>query len=468
MSNSTKYFQLTSDILVEYSYHNFNEIYSLVGDSNEYIADLGDYGASVITNGYCATRTFLSHQTDDKFVLPINKSESKFIQCINKHDILNNNFKEDIVVPLAINNNDEYDDILKDTFRLHFTGRNYFGNYDGLIITVHIYDKIKTKIGLLSQYIRRTDDSEINPNPTLINQKLYTTYQDFMIPNISGIINADKVVSLLPGEQKLRDALTPRYEIMENTPVIMSIFGVKSTFTDNNGYEYYNVEKLNSIYIPIEDKSNKLEVKVEEATDGDYFKIYPEIDNGTISFSNYINNISDGHPERYIIFYEVFLKEYIEGRESDPITTHREQYIINSIDAETSELNESELNKIMYYRPIVINGGKIIQFTIEANMHIINTLDNTTVIKKGSLDYSSQNGLNPKKYGKRMNKIYLGEIPSKVNVYNKKPDVDTDGVKIINSSSNVKIENHQHSVIGFIECANVGVSIEQVPQEWLQ
>ena len=84
------------------------------------------------------------------------------------------------------------------------------------------------------------------------------------------------------------------------------------------------------------------------------------------------------------------------------------------------------------------------------------------------MDYSSQNGLNPKKYGKRMNKIYLGEIPSKVNVYNKKPDVDTDGVKIINSSSNVKIENHQHSVIGFIECTNVGVSIEQVPQEWLQ
>ena len=66
-----------------------------------------------------------------------------------------------------------------------------------------------------------------------------------------------------------------------------------------------------------------------------------------------------------------------------------------------------------------------------------------------------------------MSKIYLGEIPAQVNVYNKKPDLDRDGVKLTNASSNVKIENHQHSVIGFIECANVGVTIEQVPKEVL-
>ena len=62
-----------------------------------------------------------------------------------------------------------------------------------------------------------------------------------------------------------------------------------------------------------------------------------------------------------------------------------------------------------------------------------------------------------------MNKIYLGEIPAHVNVHNKTPDIDTDNIKITNSGANVKIENHQHSIVGFIECANVGVSIEQIP-----
>jgi hypothetical protein len=127
-------------------------------------------------------------------------------------------------------------------------------------------------------------------------------------------------------------------------------------------------------------------------------------------------------------------------------------------------MNEAELDSAMYYRPIIVNSGDNVWFTIDVNLHIINTFDNTTIVKHSSLDYTES----PKKYGKRMSRIYLGEIPAQVNVYNKKPDLDIDGVKITNASSNVKIENHQHSVIGFIECANVGVSIEQVPTELVQ
>ena len=58
----------------------------------------------------------------------------------------------------------------------------------------------------------------------------------------------------------------------------MNIYGVKSTYKDN-GYEYYNTEKINSIFIPIVDKSNHIQVNVEKATDGDYFVIYPVVDN---------------------------------------------------------------------------------------------------------------------------------------------------------------------------------------------
>ena len=106
-----------------------------------------------------------------------------------------------------------------------------------------------------------------------------------------------------------------------------------------------------------------------------------------------------------------------------------------------------------------MHSGRIVKFIIEDQMKIVNTLDNTTIVKTGSMEYTK----NPGKYGKRMNKIYLGEIPAQVNVYNKNQDIDTDNIKITNSGSNVKIENHQHSVVGFIECINVGASIEQIP-----
>lgn len=463
MSDSTKYFQLTPNILVEYHYNNLGSSNNQTGDASDHILELEDT-AGIVGNGYCATRSFIYGETKERFVQPINRSESKFIHPVDMNWDRFDNFTYDSLFE------DSENDVLKDSIRLHFTSRNYFGNYDGLIITIYIYDKNKNKIGILSYYIKRTDDSDLNQNPVLINQKLYTTYKDFEIPSINAIIRYDEMQEGDPKDnaQRINEVLSPHYGIMENTPVMMSVYGVKSTYT-NNGAEYYNVEKINTIFIPLEDKLNTLEVVCEEATDGDYFKIYPKVDNGNTSFSDYIYTISDGQPENYIVFYELTLREYYTiGNTVQSSVTHREQYIINASqhsddEDEKFKTNEGELDSIMYYRPIVINSSRIVKFTINVNLNIINTLDNTTTVKRTSLDYFT-----PKKYGKTMNKIYLGDVPAKINVYNKKPDIDRDGVKIVNSGGNVKIENHQHSVIGFIECVNVGVSIEQIPKEDIQ
>ena len=472
MADSTKYFQLTPEILVEYNYNDINIVNNQNGEA-KHIIDLGEdkFKAMVVQNGFCSTNTFLLPQDKEHFVLPINKSESRFIQYYNGRRELTYGHSDfnSTLVSQSSGNDDKNDDILIDTFKLHFTSKNYFGDYDGFIISVTVYDKIKNKVGLLSYYIKRTDNIKLNDSPVLINQKLYTTYLEFTIPSVSALVHSVELKEELPGEDNLVRKLFS-HQIMDNTPIIMNIYGVKSTYKDNN-YEYYNTEKINSIFIPIVDKSNHIEVKVEKATDGDYFVIHPVVDNNRVSFSDYIHNLSDGHPEQYIVFYELKVVEYpVANTRSIEKTTHREQYIINAgqnVDENGDtilEINEEELDGIMYFRPVLRYSGLNATFTIDVNMSIINTLDNTTIIKNSSLSVSGEDA---KKYGKRMNRIYLGEIPAQINVYNKKPDIDTDGVKITNSSSNVKIENHQHSVIGFIECANVGVSIEQVPKELL-
>ena len=465
MADSTKYFQLTPEILVEYNYNDINSVNNQNGEA-KHIIDLGEnkFKAMVVQNGFCSTNTFLLPQDKEHFVLPINKSESRFIQYYNGRRDLTYGHSDfnSTLVSQSSGNDDKSDDILIDTFKLHFTSKNYFGDYDGFIISVTVYDKIKNKVGLLSYYIKRTDNIKLNDNPVLINQKLYTTYLEFTIPSVSALVHSAELKEELPGEDNLVRKLFS-HQIMDNTPIIMNIYGVKSTYKDNN-YEYYNTEKISSIFIPIVDKSNHIEVKVEKATDGDYFVIHPVVDNNRVSFSDYIDNLSDGHPEQYIVFYELKVVEYpVANTRSIEKTTHREQYIINAgqNDNENSDIN---IDSIMYFRPVLRYSGLNVTFRIDVNMSIINTLDNTTIIKNSSLSVSGEDA---KKYGKRMNRIYLGEIPAQINVYNKKPDIDTDGVKITNSSSNVKIENHQHSVIGFIECANVGVSIEQVPKELL-
>lgn len=506
MSNSTeqmsRYFQLTPEILVEYTYHNVSMMLDQAGNANNYIYDLAENESNggsqgcIINNGYVSSRSLFLTPSDnvvnnwredfgwapyvnDFCVLPVNKSETKFISYKP------GNQNSDIHVATNFTsegNEDMNDDILIDKFRLHFTSRNYLGSYDGFIITVYVYDTNKNKISLLSQYIRRTDDPTINKTPVLINQKMYTTYMDLVIPNTQALVQAEELGLASQGEGELKSQLFKNYPMLENSPMVMNIYGVKATY-EVNKIEYYNAEKLNSIYIPIVDKSNNLSINIKEAEDGDYFMVYPTIDNSRLSFSDYVYNMSEGHPEQYIVFYELTLTEvYTVNFSNEPQIdiTHREQFIINAAqevqDNEDTvyEMNEKELDGIMYYRPVLIHSSKLLYFVIDLKLNIINTFDNTTTVRKASISYGLPTNdetydimKSPKKYGKKMNKIYLGEVPAQVNVYNKKPDLDRDGVKITNASSNVKIENHQHSIIGFIECANVGVTIEQVPKEVL-
>ena len=479
MDNSTRYFQLTPDILLEYNYTGLDIISNQDGDQSN-IIDLKDTTAHIVKNGYNGSKIFVfdDEKTRKGFVLPTNKSESRFIEAFNKNDVgvwskLSNTNE---LSYRSVNSlysgglNDSNSDVIIDNFKIHFTSRNYFGDYDGLIITAHLFDTIRNKIVLFSHLIRTTDEVELNENPMLINQKLYTTYIEFKTISPNGLINVSE--KQLPGEDGLRRIMSPSYMLMQNSPFVFSVYGVKG-IGEYTQFEFYNVENLNTIYVPIVDKYNKIEIHIDESKNGDYFEVYPIVDSGSKSFSDYITEISNGVPETYMVLHELSLVEsYLDNynRVIEDIT-HREHYLTNAAQqiSEDGEsrlvINEFGLDNIMYYRPIVVHSGRIVSFTIKDEMKIINTLDNTTVVKTGSYTYSSANGKNPKKYGRYLNKIYVGEIPTQINVYNKRSNIDDDSINLVNSGSNVTIDNHQYSISGFIESVNIGVSITDKSSE---
>ena len=465
MSNySTRYFQLTPTILIEYQYTNFN--LDSTEDVSRYYVDIKENPVSVIEDKYNSSYNFLDSKDyiQSGYVLPANRAESKFIQGITTNSTVWDTLKPNITIS-NVTTSSNTDDVYFDNFRVHFTSRNIFGDYDGYIIRGVIYDKIKNKICLLSHYIRRTDDVNLNPTPMLLNQKLYTSYLDFRIPSTNALLTlADGKEIDNDAELNFRRQLSPKYDLLDNTPLVMSIYGVKATI-EQVGFETYTTEKINTISIPTHDSYNQISITIKEADDGDYYKIYPEVSTKQ-SFSDYIYNISNGRPDTVIVMHELTLTEEYANNLNKPVSsiTHREHYIINAAqDEDGTQINEDELDNYMIYRPVVKNASRCVGFVINDQLRIINTLDNTTIVKTG--EYRTDSNTEVKKYGKRMNKIYLGSIPAQVNVYNKKPDIDTDGIKLTNSSSNVKIENHQHSVTGFIESVNVGVTIEQIPTE---
>ena len=231
---STRYFQLTPEILIEYKYTNLEVGSGQTGDVSNYIVDVGKKPASIIDSKYDFSKNFILNESLSKFVLPTNMSESKFIQCSYESgsskkfiwDILSNNISNKSLELKKENDKD----IIFDNFRVHFTSRNAFGEYDGIIIKGVIYDNNKNKICLLSHCIKKTDSVVINHSPMLINQKLYTTYLDFKIPSVSAMLNVPE----FGGESNLLKNIFPTYGIMNNTPLIISIYGIKSIVDYNN------------------------------------------------------------------------------------------------------------------------------------------------------------------------------------------------------------------------------------------
>ena len=122
---------------------------------------------------------------------------------------------------------------------------------------------------------------------------------------------------------------------------------------------------------------------------------------------------------------------------------------------EKLEINEGAIDNSMYYRPICLTSDRCVRFEIKDVMKLINTKDNTTVVKEGTLMYNK-----PAKYGKQMLKLHLGELPAQVNVFNKRSDENIDTINIVGGSNAATIENHQYTIGVLIESSDIKATVE--------
>ena len=179
-----QYFQLTPEILLEYVYNSDPKLY----DGN--IKDISD-----IKNGY-PTMMLKSNAFGSKYlcfknesegldsfsnlVLPLNNTETQFVVAKSKHQNffsktnVSNKFSsksgggyiyEDTQYDKNIIEKGESCDVSYDKCIIHFTSRNYFGNYDSLIFQAYVYMSNKAKMYFASFLFKKASyfSSLINP-----------------------------------------------------------------------------------------------------------------------------------------------------------------------------------------------------------------------------------------------------------------------------------------------------------------
>ena len=460
MANSTRYYQLTKNILLEYVYVDTES--DLTNNSTERIIDLKNKNKLYITNNKFNGKKYLfcrdengdnkSGHNYENLVLGVNKNDSKMVKVLNEKTGYRYDTKtSDLDTRIVTFEDEDSCDVFFDTCIIHFTGSNYFGDYDSLIFQAFVNDLDGTQISLANILFKRTDDVELNDKPLLINQKLYTTHISFRIPSTYFMCNRS-------GKDFVKKI--SKYEkLQKDTPIQFNILGVKATYS-TGGFDFFNTEELNSVQIPFFDSYKKVNVIIEEAKDCDYFNIYARVNNGgtsTMSFSDYMYTL-DANPSEYIIMHEITLWEnYVDIYGSlKSVKTHSEYHLVN---LSTNE-DDNEIDDIIKFRPVCMYANRDVNFIIEDTLRIINTEDNTTIVKKTSKSFGNAN-----KYGKKIGKIFNDDAPLRVNVYNKRVDEDLDFVKIQKGGSGTSaasIESHQHNVTSLVECTNIGVSIQQV------
>lgn len=486
MASSKRYFQLTSDILLEYNYTTTEVLKKgESGNKTDVSIDLrGEDRMTVVGNGYDNGTYFYvnTSDTDDEetkkiyadqsnFVIPINSSHTKFIKYNNDNKSTgsytkykNSKFKlkpfvadgedyNDGVIDIE-NIKDEDCDIIFDKIRLHFTSKNFMGDYNGVIIQAYIYDRFTKKINLMSFEISRHAKYKLNTEPMLLNQKMYTTYIDAKIVSTDCLLyyidtQNKEIENKSIGTRHLLNHIINYKDgngdgnILRNSTINFEIYGIKGSY-ENSGYEAYTCERLNSVVVKNKDSYDFVGVEINEAEDGDYYVIKATAD-GYGNFSDFIKSLSETY-ESYLIMHELTLTEYFVNQFNQLRSeiTHREQYLINAAkngyDENAYELNSDELDSNFLYRPICKYGSRCVKFTITDVLKIVDTYSNTTIVKTGKCDCT-----NPYKYGKHMNKIFLGDVPSQINVYNKRSttlkDEDIESITFGTNPNYIKIDS---------------------------
>lgn len=301
------------------------------------------------------------------------------------------------VVPSSIVNSVWYD-----TIRLHLrTGYSFSGRgYDGFIFQT----KIKRNSGVYNYfnstvYLNSSSFEIQNPQPFVLGEASYSKYIEIKVPSLvhsfDSTLNKDFTESFF-GIEGTQDSISSssNYEID---------FGLISRVVTVDGYDYIDIAEKNSLVLSREDEFVDIIANIEEATDGDYFKIYGTKDGSQAGFENYINSRLQTSGDDILVFHDIEVSEQLG-------LSYIRTYL-------TTFVQTDQFDQALLFRPVILNAGISSNFLIRHNMRIYNETDNTQIIKSASLIYNR-----PKKYGKSMTKLNISGNLNPTIVYNTLPN----------------------------------------------
>jgi len=316
-----------------------------------------------------------------------------------------------------------------DSVRLHLrSGFSFAGRgYEGFLFQIAAKRNSGIRNNLTQLVYLNTSNYEYaNPKPFILGETLWSKFIDLKIPTL--VEQNSEFNDLFYGDGSLGSSdldITSNYELS---------FKLIETLQTINGYDYFITAEENKFTVSREDEFQDFTVVLENATDGDYFKIYGEKDNSIGAFEAYILNQITATSDDIVVMFDVDIFEKVGSAEIKTFQTSYTQY--------------EDFNTPIVFRPVIINSNIASSFSIDVTMRIWNQTDNTQIVKRSSLTVNQA-----AKYGKRLNKLSINSPNQLTEVYNVLPQMASN--KIIEGIFTDNLPKSVKYVPTFIERHNV-------------
>ena len=291
------------------------------------------------------------------------------------------------------------DYIKYDEVRLHLRAGFSFAsrNYEGFLFEVKTEKETGVK-NYLTQlvYLNQSNYEWSNPKPFMIGETLFTKFIEVKIPTLvdqNPQFNDSFYGNTSPGTSNLDP--NSNYEVS---------FKLIDRLETIDTFEYFYTAETNTFTISREDEFADFTVVVEEAEDGDYFKIFGERNGSSASFANYILDRVNTSSDDIVVMYEIEMYEQVGSS------------FIKTYDMTFTQVED--FAEAITYRPVVLNANVAVSFAIDVTMRIVNETDGTQIVKTASLTNDI-----PAKYGRVMRKLNISSTNKLTEVFNTLPNL---------------------------------------------
>jgi hypothetical protein len=180
------------------------------------------------------------------------------------------------------------------------------------------------------------------------------------------------------------------------SPIRIEVWSVVSK-SDYLGYERYDSELISALSLESEDPFSNIGAVIKESTSGQFFE--------------YFATDNEGFVEDFILFQNSIGNNYYINHQIETL----EQIGVAIITTNTFQtIQTTGYDVPNFYRPIVRNSAVAASFTLRYTMSLVNTVDNSRVVRIGT--YTSNN---PGQWGPNISPIQLNTFPQVMKIYNK-------------------------------------------------